>query len=522
MLDEAPLFEAAEDPESIRAAGPAIGPIHTGVAPPPAELRKGVPPDAVLSPLAITLRGLRKAKTRRAKVSQIVVHMTGSGPVSQSKKSGYTKPAIDFALNWYLDGNGGYPHYVIDFNGTIYATCDERFASAHAGWVHAGGKARFQSASWKAPAWWLAVWGRFGFRSPIDLLPKGMAGPNSGSIGIELLITSKPAFTDAQYRALARLVADIAQRHSIAIPAAPSPTFLGHEDYAPIPTEEKGRANAAGGWDPGAHRANPYFSWSRLWSYLRGSAPAAAPASARPPVNASAFRTFRLTAYHVADQRERPTGAIRVPIYDAKRRKIAEASPEFFGDLSLQGSGRLSDGRLINVTGEEIPVSHEEYAPVLAYHQRAYSRPAPPRYSGIVVENGRVTQAFAFYEVPPQKRGAGYGRQNGINLQPFRTLAADIGRMPRSAPEWKGKGGLVPVGTRVYIQEFDGKLLPDGTRHDGWFVVNDTGGAIFGVHFDVFVGARRLRGQVPEIGHVWFDGIEQRIPAGYAYGLKKR
>jgi len=107
---------------------------------------------------------------------------------------------------------------------------------------------------------------------------------------------------------------------------------------------------------------------------------------------------------------------------------------------------------------------------------------------------------------------------------PFRTLAADIGHIKYQAvePRWKGKGGLVPPGTHVYIKEYDGLRLPDGTTHDGWFVVNDTGGAIFGAHFDVFVGTQALRRQVklPEFGQVWFAGIEQRIPLGYKYGLK--
>lgn len=66
-------------------------------------------------------------------------------------------------------------------------------------------------------------------------------------------------------------------------------------------------------------------------------------------------------------------------------------------------------------------------------------------------------------------------------------------------------------------------MLPDGTTHDGWFVVNDTGGAIFGAHFDVFTGSDALRKQVkvPAFGQVWFAGIEKRIPAGYTYGLDK-
>jgi hypothetical protein len=538
-LHELPFYETPGAPESVRAAGPSIGPMHGGAIPPPPDLRKGVPPGAVVSPLAITLRGLRSSRRALTKVSQIVVHMTGQGPAGKSKKAGYKRPAVEFALDWYLNGgpNGGFPHYVIDFPGTIYATSDERNVAYHAGWVHPGGAGLFRSAGWRAPDWWRAVWGRYGFDSPLQLLPAGAKGPNSRSIGIELMITSDLKFTDAQYRALARLILDIEQRHGLSIPAAPSPVLLGHEDYAPT-----GRSDKGGGWDPGAHRTSPRFSWSKLWSYMRGGSSAntvvivptaSKPAPVQAPAQPGAFRKFRLTHYYVADQRDHPTGAIRVPILGANGSKIAEASPAFFAQLSLEGSGRLSDGRLINVTGKSVPVSHADYAAVLAHHRQAYAKgdrkrraegkaPAPTAYSGITTDSSdRVTHALAFHEVPAAKRGVGYGMLRGIPLVPFRTLAADLGLKARSEPAWKGKGGLVPAGTRVYVKEYDGLRLPDGTTHDGWFVVNDTGGAIFGAHFDVFTGTRSLARQVklPSVGQVSFSGIEQRIPQGYSYGL---
>jgi peptidoglycan hydrolase-like protein with peptidoglycan-binding domain len=243
-----------------------------------------------------------------------------------------------------------------------------------------------------------------------------------------------------------------------------------------------------------------------------------------PPSDTSAYRKFRLTSYYVVDQREVPTGSVRVPIYDNQRRKIAEGSPEFFAKLSLEGTGLLEDKRLLNVTGKYVSVAHDDYAEVLTYHLRNLSN-KPFGYSGIQVKNGRVVAALAFHEVPPGKRGVGYGMQrNDIPLIPFRTLAADIGRTKKSEPRWKGKDGLVPPGTRVYIREYDGLRLPDGSTHDGWFVVNDTGGGIFGVHFDVFMGTRSLAKSLkhhPTVGTVWFPGIEQRIPAGYDYGFNK-
>jgi hypothetical protein len=87
------FFESqAADAESVRAAGPAIGPIHTGVIPPPPQLRVNVPSDAVLSPLAIAPRGLRAAPLRKHKVLQVIVHNTGSTPAADSKKSVRNRP----------------------------------------------------------------------------------------------------------------------------------------------------------------------------------------------------------------------------------------------------------------------------------------------------------------------------------------------------------------------------------------------------------------------------------------------
>lgn len=255
-----------------------------------------------------------------------------------------------------------------------------------------------------------------------------------------------------------------------------------------------------------------------------------------PPSDPAAYRTFRLTTYHVVDQQNEPTSAVRIPILDAGGRTIAECSPPFFAKLSLEGTGRLTDGRLVNVTGGTVPVSHDAYAPVLAHHRRVYAKvdrrraaqgrsPAPTTWSGLVIGGGRVVRALAFHEVAASRRGVGYGVARGIAYTPFRTLAADLGtpKYAKVDPTWKGKGGLVPAGTQVYIKEYDGLKLPDGSTHDGWFVVNDTGGAIFGAHFDVFTGTDALRQQarLPAVGQVWFHGIEKRIPAGYTHGLDK-
>lgn len=254
--------------------GPYVGPLHAPAGTPVGpELRKGVPADAQLSPLAITLRGLRRAPyPQRATIAAIVVHNTSRGPAGRSKKGGYKRPAVEYALDYYIDGDGGFPHYVVDLNGTVYATCDERRIAHHAGWVHAGGAKLFKT-TWTAPGWWSRVWSKLGVATPLALLAKGAPSPNHRTIGIELIILPDYTFTAEQYRALARLVVDIQRRNpDVQIPSAPSRGLLGHEDFAPV-TGEGGRADAKGGWDPGAHRENPYFDWQRLWSEIQAVSP---------------------------------------------------------------------------------------------------------------------------------------------------------------------------------------------------------------------------------------------------------
>ena len=69
----------------------------------------------------------------------------------------------------------------------------------------------------------------------------------------------------------------------------------------------------------------------------------------------------------------------------------------------------------------------------------------------------------------------------GLILVPFRTIATDT--------------TVFPTGTIVYIPAARGTELelPDGsrTKHDGYFVAGDIGGAIKGNHIDVFTGVYR-------------------------------
>ncbi len=238
------------------------------------------------------------------------------------------------------------------------------------------------------------------------------------------------------------------------------------------------------------------------------------------PTDPEAYRQFRLTYYWLAEQ-ARYAGQKTVPVYDKDGKVLDRVEPAYFAAMALQGTGKMRDGRLFNVAGTWVTVKHEDYAGVYDYHKK-YLPKRVAGYSGIAVKNDKVTSALAFRVVPDSTLGEGYGVLRGVALKPFRTLAADIGALKSHEPKWKGKGGICPPLTKVFIEEFVGVELPDGTVHDGWFVVNDTGGGIFGCHFDVFVGTKSLKEKVkiPGVGTIWYEGIDERVPVGYDSGLK--
>jgi len=256
---------------------------------------------------------------------------------------------------------------------------------------------------------------------------------------------------------------------------------------------------------------------AQVVSAVETDVPAAAPPPAPTPKKPddSRLRKWRITQYYVSDQKNHP-GPMTVPVLRTDGVVIGYASPSFFSSLSLEGTGILQNGKLVNVCGKYVPVDSNLYQPVWDYHKKYLSKRSPG-YSGLMVVNDRVVKAFAYVVVPADKAGKGYGTANGFPLDPFRTVAADIGRTPKDDPRFKGKGGLVPVGTRCYIKELDGKPL-NGGIHDGWITVTDTGGGIFGAHFDLFSFEK---GQIhlPDVCHIWFDGIEKRVDENYTYGL---
>lgn len=266
----------------------------------------------------------------------------------------------------------------------------------------------------------------------------------------------------------------------------------------------------------------------KLLSFLTSRKLIVAPSQVKdtePEIKPAPTRKWRLTYYWVAEQ-ARHTGSRVVPVYSKDGVMLDRVEPAYFAEMSLQGTGKMRDGRLFNVAGKRVAVKHEDYALVWEHHKR-YLNKRPPGYSGLRVVDDKVVEASAYRVVPPETYGMGFGTLRGVPLEPFRTLAADIGLTGKSEPKWKGKGGVCPPLTRVFILAFVGKICPDmkgGTFvHDGWFTVTDTGGGIFGKHFDVFVGTKSLVSgvKIPGQVDVTYDGIEARVPPDgeYSYGL---
>ncbi|MGE0867491.1 MAG: 3D domain-containing protein [Kofleriaceae bacterium] len=112
--------------------------------------------------------------------------------------------------------------------------------------------------------------------------------------------------------------------------------------------------------------------------------------------------------------------------------------PERFAwALRLEGSGLMSDGRVINYTG--------------------------------ACDYGYGT-CFQQLDVAQHPFGRGAGLRP---LIPFKSVAID----PR----------IIKIGEPLYIPELDGLMLPDGSIHDGCVRADDTGGGIKKRKMDFFV-----------------------------------
>lgn len=88
---------------------------------------------------------------------------------------------------------------------------------------------------------------------------------------------------------------------------------------------------------------------------------------------------------------------------------------------------------------------------------------------------GKVGSEYRFSKSQSNACRFGFGAGKSTCLDPFHSVAADL--------------SIYKLGQVIYIPNVVGLALPDGTKHDGYFVVRDAGGAIKGYgRFDFFTG----------------------------------
>lgn len=233
---------------------------------------------------------------------------------------------------------------------------------------------------------------------------------------------------------------------------------------------------------------------------------------------------FRVTQYYFAEERTATT-PITLPLFGVKGNKLVEVKWPFFSEAALEGSGIVQDGRAVNVAGEYVPIDKstarlyrqvlDKYNQYVAVMVAKGKDPKPSRYFGFDQDSTGVTAVQTFRWRDDISEAAPYGRgKNGIPFKPFGTLATDTGYKgwKNPDPRYKGLGGLVPPGTRVYFLE-----------RDQWYIANDTGGGIYGAHVDEFCGSAAHRTVYPTFprAHLIVDlpDANDRFPVGYELGL---
>jgi 3D (Asp-Asp-Asp) domain-containing protein len=170
----------------------------------------------------------------------------------------------------------------------------------------------------------------------------------------------------------------------------------------------------------------------------------AVPPAPKPALDAPIGR-FHMTRYYVAEE---GVASDDVTIYDKRGcRPLASMTATFAHHLDVQGTGKLLDGRVVNVSG-----------PCGCGHSPCY----------------RVMSDKAQWGMSAISRP----------LKPFRSIAVDP--------------SVVKLGSILYVAELDGLTMPGtapwgGFVHDGCVVATDVGGGIDGMQIDFFVGKRAYK-----------------------------
>lgn len=197
-------------------------------------------------------------RMRVASPAAIVVHTSGSGPVSrfadlsQRKRHGWKSP-LD-AAGWIYSALMEYSgHYILDGeSGEIYQCVPEAFVAEHVGHSH---YAAYAHGGWVThdTAWWLGRWPTF--RSPLELADNKLwtAGTcNGNTIGVEVVPRMhdvRGPWSDAAWSSLALLLRDIGGRHQILLDRD---HIVTHSDASPLDRSTHGAP-----WDPSPGQWTP-------------------------------------------------------------------------------------------------------------------------------------------------------------------------------------------------------------------------------------------------------------------------
>lgn len=219
-----------------------------------------IPTESLVASVKIRSLGVRLGKFQprtRTKVSAIVVHTTGCGPIRRWKRDRGTRHerATPFktGLRIYADLMVCGPHYLVGQQGECVQLCPEGLAAWHVGrgrrWKY------FTPGKWQPSSrfrWWFERWAPYGIKSPRELAGGELwAGKsvNDNSIGIEVVPpVSDPRgpWSDRCWTTLHDLFEDLCKRHDI--PMKPT-HIVTHSDAHPIARTTKSRSGRP--WDPG-------------------------------------------------------------------------------------------------------------------------------------------------------------------------------------------------------------------------------------------------------------------------------
>ena len=186
----------------------------------------------------------------------------------------------------------------------------------------------------------------------------------------------------------------------------------------------------------------------------------------------------KITQYYVCFEGDYPINPI-IPVLDKNRSLIAMVSPECFAAFSLEGSGKLNDGRVINVTGGWTSSTTDITAALIKIATNWYK--GRSGYAGLSPSGNY----YFTYDVCSSAWGVG---MHNTPLIPFKSVASDQ--------------SVYPYGTELIIASLVGKTMPDGSISDGKVNCIDCGSGILGAHLDLMVGKKGWEIDIPDYSDV--------------------